>query len=91
LNSLVEKIIQEIKIYVSDIFGQRIWELSNCGRDRCHGCLYPGYGKVFLLIFITESLIKLFSDGVTKELFNEAIEKFPAPGQILGPKKRGYW
>ena len=30
-------------------------------------------------------------DGVTRENFEEALAKFPASGQVLGPKNRGYW
>ena len=30
-------------------------------------------------------------EGVTREGFEEALKKFPAPGQILGPKKRRGW
>jgi len=30
-------------------------------------------------------------DGVTRTAFDEAIQEFPASGEIIGPKKRGYW
>ena len=30
-------------------------------------------------------------DGVTRKGFEEAMEKFPAPGEILGPKKKYGW
>ena len=30
-------------------------------------------------------------DGVTRQAFNEAIKRFPAPGEIIGPKRRGYY
>lgn len=31
-------------------------------------------------------------DGVFKKDLEEALKQFPAPGQVLGPKrKRGYW
>ena len=30
-------------------------------------------------------------EGVTKELFEEGLEKFPAPGQVLGPSKKSWY
>ena len=30
-------------------------------------------------------------DGVTRQAFSEALERFPAPGEIIGPKRRGYF
>ena len=30
-------------------------------------------------------------DGVYRKDFEEALEKFPSPGEVLGPKRRGYW
>eukprot|EP00088_Acartia_fossae_P033049 TRINITY_DN33822_c0_g1_i1.p1 TRINITY_DN33822_c0_g1~~TRINITY_DN33822_c0_g1_i1.p1 ORF type:complete len:186 (+),score=34.41 TRINITY_DN33822_c0_g1_i1:46-603(+) len=30
-------------------------------------------------------------DGVTRSAFEEGLEKFPSPGEIIGPKSRGYW
>ena len=30
-------------------------------------------------------------DGVTRKAFDEGLRCFPAPGQILGPKRREYW
>lgn len=30
-------------------------------------------------------------EGVTRQNFEEALQKFPASGQVLGPKSRGYW
>ena len=30
-------------------------------------------------------------DGVTRQSFEEGLEKFPAPGQIIGPTKAVRW
>jgi len=30
-------------------------------------------------------------DGVTREAFQEGLDKYPAPGQIIGPKSRGFY
>jgi len=31
-------------------------------------------------------------EGMTNELFQEALRKYPSPGKVLGPAgKRGYW
>ena len=30
-------------------------------------------------------------DGVTRQGFEEVLREYPAPGKIVGPKKRGYW
>ncbi len=30
-------------------------------------------------------------EGVTNELFKEGLEKFPAPGEILGSNKKSRW
>ena len=30
-------------------------------------------------------------EGVTRKAFDEGLAKFPAPGEIIGPKRREYW
>jgi len=30
-------------------------------------------------------------EGVTRKSFEEGLEKYPSPGEIIGPTQRGYW